>query len=283
MSYVFISYSHADEDYALALEASLRQHEIGVWRDSTIDYGSEWPDVIEDHLDRSTAVVLIMSVNSKKSRWVKNELTRAQRKGIPLFPVLLSGETWLPLETTQYIDARDRSLPTADFLALLREETGGLSRGEVGEPSFPPVDAAAARDAINPANGLGDQRTALARRIEDEMRNLRVGWDNQAKNQVVTRGTTIRARGTTINKGFILLKRYRAQALDVDEIEDGRLEIRGDRLEQAGWHHGFWPRFAKTKPASRIAKKVADLHIDTWGDDPGAVIVETTSPSVLTD
>jgi hypothetical protein len=47
MSYIFISYSHKDKDYAHKLHQHLFEHGFNAWIDDRIDYGSSWPDEVE--------------------------------------------------------------------------------------------------------------------------------------------------------------------------------------------------------------------------------------------
>jgi hypothetical protein len=61
-----------------------------------------------------------MTKNAYQSEWVQNELSRAKRKNKPIFPLLLNGdEPWLTVETTQYADVRDGSLPPIRFFSRL--------------------------------------------------------------------------------------------------------------------------------------------------------------------
>lgn len=120
MSYIFISYSHDDEEYAHRLEKALVKKGFKVWLDDRIDFGTEWPRVIQERLDSCKILILIMSPSSSKSIWVQNELSRAQRKRKIIYPLLLKGEEqWLQVETVQYIDVRDASLPPERFYEIL--------------------------------------------------------------------------------------------------------------------------------------------------------------------
>ena len=53
MSHIFISYSHKDPDreYAYKLEAALQQEGFEVWIDDRIDYGTQWPRVVQQAVD----------------------------------------------------------------------------------------------------------------------------------------------------------------------------------------------------------------------------------------
>jgi hypothetical protein len=55
---------------------------------------------------------VVVSENSYESKWVQNEVSRADRKGKPFFPLLLQGDAWLAIEATQYFDVHDSSIPT---------------------------------------------------------------------------------------------------------------------------------------------------------------------------
>ncbi len=123
MGDVFISYSHKDKAYAHALAKELERRGFTPWIDDRIDYGTRWPAVIQEHLDSCDALVLIVSDASYESEWVQNEVTRAKRKGKPIFPLLLSGEQWLSIETTQYVDVRGAALPPDAFFEQLAIRT----------------------------------------------------------------------------------------------------------------------------------------------------------------
>jgi hypothetical protein len=122
MAHIFISYSHKDSNYAHQLAKALEQKGFSVWIDDRIDYGSQWPLVIEEHVDKCVAFVVIMTPRSKESSWVQNELSRAQRKKKTVFPLLLEGsEPWLAVEATQYVDVRSGELPPARFYKRLAQ------------------------------------------------------------------------------------------------------------------------------------------------------------------
>ncbi|MBN1450792.1 MAG: TIR domain-containing protein [Anaerolineales bacterium] len=115
MSHIFISYSHKDSKYVEKLEKKLIEEGFNVWIDHRIDYGSQWPKVIQEQLDSCGAFIVVVSENAYESEWVQNEVARAKRKGKPFFPLLLSGDPWITVETTQYVDVKDGSLPPIKF------------------------------------------------------------------------------------------------------------------------------------------------------------------------
>jgi hypothetical protein len=285
MSHIFISYSHDDEDYAVKLEAAMREHGLDVWRDSLIDYGTEWPDVIEQHLDDSAAVVLVMSVNAKRSRWVKNELIRAERRNIPVLPVLLSGEAWLALEAVQYSDVRGGDTPAAEFFARLREVVGH-GPAVRSSPDGAPRDIVAQgaiSEEIDPAGPGTDPRAALIESIEQKLPHLRfprnwlVGSDG-----VFTWSPEVTVR---INRKAHIKPRYRATAHPRPGLEEPPADA-----SAVGWYESYgggvwsWPKETGDQPGSdsapETAAAVADLYV-ACGDDPNAVAVDRYRWSAL--
>jgi len=117
--HVFISYSHKDSDYTHKLAEEMERHNIPVWIDDRIDYGTRWPQVIQEKIDSCKAFVLIMSDNARASDWVNNELTYAIGKRRKIYPLLLKGDSWLAVASIQYVNVRNRKLPEEAFYKAL--------------------------------------------------------------------------------------------------------------------------------------------------------------------
>ncbi|MBN2117751.1 MAG: response regulator [Anaerolineales bacterium] len=117
--HVFISYSHKDSDYTHKLAEEMERRNIPVWIDDRIDYGTRWPQVIQEKIDSCKAFVLIMSDNARASDWVNNELTYAIGKRRKIFPLLLKGDTWLAVASIQYVNVQNRRLPKEAFYKTL--------------------------------------------------------------------------------------------------------------------------------------------------------------------
>jgi hypothetical protein len=119
-SHIFISYSRSDAGYAKKLAEALEHEGFAVWNDNRISLGTSWPRVIQEQLDQSSAVIVLMTPRAYQSEWVQNELGRAKRKQKAIFPLLLEGkEPWLSVESTQYLDVTDGRLPPRTFFELL--------------------------------------------------------------------------------------------------------------------------------------------------------------------
>lgn len=119
MSYIFISYSHKDKDYAHKLSQHLFDHGLDAWIDDRIDYGSLWPDEVEKRLRECSVFILLMSPNSKQSDWVQSELHLAKQLKKTIYTFLLNGDNWWHLHRIQYVDVRNGEMPPAKFIASL--------------------------------------------------------------------------------------------------------------------------------------------------------------------
>jgi len=121
MGHIFISYSHKDKDYAHKLQRHLTEQGFDAWVDDRINYGSGWTHEIERRLKKCSAFILIMSPNSYDSRNVQDELVFARNLGKEVFPLLLEGEAWWTVASTQYVDVRDGKMPPQKFYVRLAE------------------------------------------------------------------------------------------------------------------------------------------------------------------
>jgi len=119
-----MSYSHKDSAYAHRLANELSQWGIEAWIDDRIDYGTNWPRVIQDSLNACPAFIVIMSTNAYKSDWVQNEVSYAQGKGKAIFPIRLDGDVWVSLAARQYFDGQGGKLPPRDFYIRLQRTLG---------------------------------------------------------------------------------------------------------------------------------------------------------------
>jgi hypothetical protein len=122
MADVFISYSHKDGGYAHRLADELRSHQIEVWIDDRIDYGDQWPRVIQDNLAACRIFIVLMSSRSFNSMWVQNEVSYAQANQKTVFPLLLEGDVWLSMSARQYVDVQTGEMPPEKFFDRLKRE-----------------------------------------------------------------------------------------------------------------------------------------------------------------
>jgi hypothetical protein len=114
--HAFVSYSRNDSAYVAQLVAWLDKKGVPIWSDAGIVYGSRWPAVVRDAVDGAGAVVVVMSPAAESSEWVDRELARAELKGLPVLPLLLAGDPFFRLGSTQYEDVRGGHMPREAFV-----------------------------------------------------------------------------------------------------------------------------------------------------------------------
>ncbi len=90
--HVFISYSKHQRDYARLLANHLIKSGFSVWIDDRIEYGEDWWPAIIKAVRSSYALIIIMTPDSYKSRWVQREVQLADSLNKTIFPLLLDGE-----------------------------------------------------------------------------------------------------------------------------------------------------------------------------------------------
>lgn len=122
MSFIFISYSRKDKAYVTRLTQALEKKQLPAWLDDHVDYGTKWPHAIQKHLEDCAIFLLVMSSRSYESDWVQNELLHAKEWKKPIFPLLLEGECWLAVASTQFIDVRGEKLPADDFFRVISQK-----------------------------------------------------------------------------------------------------------------------------------------------------------------
>ena len=96
--YLFISYSHKDEESAFSLIEYLQSMGIRLWYDKGIEAGTEWPEVIANHLENASAFLAILSPQSLLSHNCRKKFNYAVMSDkpsvvtfleeIPLTPVM---------------------------------------------------------------------------------------------------------------------------------------------------------------------------------------------------
>ncbi|MGD8457997.1 MAG: toll/interleukin-1 receptor domain-containing protein, partial [Anaerolineales bacterium] len=103
---------------------------ISVWSDDGLTPGTpDWTRSIEEEIQKCSGLVVILTPDSDKSIWVRNEIIRAQKIGIPIYPILGKGDSIssipIMLESTQYVDIRkDFNSGLKELIDTLVEDIG---------------------------------------------------------------------------------------------------------------------------------------------------------------
>ncbi len=157
MAELFISYSKANRDQALALADELRGRGFSVWIDQGgIRGAKEWSAEIVEAINACSTLLLLISPQSIASRNVAKEVHLASEKGRNILPVVIEKVTLptnfeYPLAGIQRVYYHDR---TAIFRAL------DLLHGIAATEELLPVRAdedAAIRVAVMPFDDLSPQ------------------------------------------------------------------------------------------------------------------------------
>lgn len=113
---MFLSYKSEDFPWVKRLKDNLQQRGVRVWLDKDeIRPGDLFAQALENGLETSRAVGLVVTPNSLESGWVREEYYRAisltKEAGLQLIPLLLR-EATLPgfLAGRQFVDFRDEEL-----------------------------------------------------------------------------------------------------------------------------------------------------------------------------
>jgi hypothetical protein len=123
MSDLFISYASEDRVRAKQLAEALDRHGWTIWWDREIPFGKSFDQVIEEQITEARCLIVLWSVHSVASDWVKNEAREGKARGV-LIPVLIE-ETRIPLEfrhvQTANLVGWDPTMLHPEFDKLLRE------------------------------------------------------------------------------------------------------------------------------------------------------------------
>jgi hypothetical protein len=154
----FVSYSRDDSDFARQLARDLKAAGARVWLDQLdIPAGHAWDNAVEEALERSPRMLLILSPSSAKSNNVRNEISFALDNRKIIVPVLYRDcAVPLQLRRIQYIDCRtDYQTGLTALVALLAE---------------PPAEEAL---TLAPTAGPAAQLARSREIDEDELASLR--------------------------------------------------------------------------------------------------------------
>lgn len=125
---IFISYSRKDDEIMSRIKTHFEQEDFIVWVDQTeLELGTvAWETKIQDALEHTSCVVVLMSPDSKQSKWVMNELSYAERHNVRIFPVLARGDEVdavpFRLSSTMWVDIRE------DYPKAMQKLVGAIKK-----------------------------------------------------------------------------------------------------------------------------------------------------------
>ena len=74
---IFLSHSSADKEFARELSERLSDAGFGVWSDEELLPGDNWAEEIAEALNQSKAMVVLISPEATRSRWINREIEYA--------------------------------------------------------------------------------------------------------------------------------------------------------------------------------------------------------------
>lgn len=121
--YIFVSYCHKDKPQVFPIIERLARDGYRVWYDEGIDPGTEWPEIIAQHLNGCRLCIAFLSGNALDSHNCRREINFALLKKKPflsvvLEPVALSLGIEMQLSATQSILKYEIS-SEAEFFRIL--------------------------------------------------------------------------------------------------------------------------------------------------------------------
>jgi hypothetical protein len=145
MSDAFLSYNREDRERLRPLVKLLEQQGWEVWWDRRIPAGKTFAEFIEQKIGEAKCVVVVWSVHSAESHWVKLEAAEGRRRGI-LIPAMIDNVT-IPFE---FRDIQTAKLFEPEPAARDEELKNLLTSvaGLIGKPIINEGAVAEARDAF---------------------------------------------------------------------------------------------------------------------------------------
>lgn len=137
MAHVFISYAHVDSDFVAVLKLELENAQFVAWVDSEhLRAGKDWRRGIDEAIESSIAVIVIMTPEAKASEYVTYEWAFALGAKKEVIPVLLKPTNLHPrLEVLQYLDFGDFEMrPWERLINHLRQIEGEISEASARAP-----------------------------------------------------------------------------------------------------------------------------------------------------
>jgi len=187
-SKVFISYSHRDKDWLARLQVHLkplvRSGLVDLWDDTRIQPADTWRQEIQEALDQTRVVILLVSADFMASDFVAGEelpslLQAAQVEGVKIIPVIISPSRYEATpQLAQFQSVNPPSEPLIGMTEVDQEALFQRVASIVEELVNPPQPEAATTgktivsDLVKPATPAPPSATSAgqaARRSDDDV------------------------------------------------------------------------------------------------------------------
>ena len=118
---VFISYRHSDAEYAaVVIDLLLKETDLAIWYDDNLSAGEKFDEEIRDALDRSIAMIQIVTPTYYEvgSYTVEKEIPYAKSAGLVLAAVCISTSDRLAAEITKHAPDYSCALDNPDSIRV---------------------------------------------------------------------------------------------------------------------------------------------------------------------
>jgi HEAT repeat protein len=162
MPRVFISYCHADVDFADVVRARIQSAGLESWIDlEGLRAGEDWRQDIDQGIRDSIALITIMTPAAKASPYVTYEWAFALGAGLPVVPLLLSPTELHPrLSALQYLNFTQRE--TRPWPALLERLQTAASARPARSVNLPRTAPAIVQQAVAALDSGDEQASGKA-------------------------------------------------------------------------------------------------------------------------
>jgi tetratricopeptide (TPR) repeat protein len=118
---VFISHSPNDRFYVDRLARQLSQAGIAVSLDREAPTAERWQLVLQEKVEASAALIVVMTPAAEASEWVQKEVGHARLLGRKVWPIWLAGRIFPDLKPVQVEKVAANALPSVKFVQQLAE------------------------------------------------------------------------------------------------------------------------------------------------------------------
>ncbi len=271
---VFISYAREDHEAAARVAHWCASLGWSVWWDQNIAPGRKWDDAIESALADARCVLVLWSVRSVVSDWVKNEAAEAVRRGV-MVPVLIEN-VLLPLEfrRIQTLDLAKgwgpSEKPTLDRLSRALAE-------HIGHAAAPVTLAAAPAIATHNASYW---RTTIFTAISVTVGGLAI-WQFVPSDPAAPRTSApapvqqalvpiTGAEALAAMRGPALRPERGLAGADVARLADGQLQALIDKAQKSS---RFWTSMLEKEDGAALLEQVTLLAVEATRRQGGAAAV----------
>ena len=231
MARVFISHSSLDEEQATEIKTWLEgrgfeQIFLDFDKHAGIGPGADWERTLYREIERTQALIVILTPNWHESKWCFAEFTQARALGKAIFPVIASpGGDKLIAPDIQHLDItgdREGGLERlARSLSEIALDAQGQFEWDASRPPYPGLLSFEEADAAIYFGRDDDIRAVIerlnARRVQGGNRLIALlGASGSGKSSLMRAGVLPRLKRDTAN--WIVLPPFRPQARPLDEF-----------------------------------------------------------------